>query len=46
MKAIIVKMKKDEPRLKWQDAPVPEITRDEVLVDVKATAVNSVPIWP
>ncbi len=40
MKAIAVEIKKDEPQLQWQDAPAPVITRDEVLVDVKATAVN------
>ena len=40
MKAIIVKMIKNEPQLGWQDAPDPEITPDEVLVDVQATAVN------
>ena len=40
MKAIIAKMKNSEPQLKWKDAPAPEITRDEVLVDVQATAVN------
>ncbi|MBW2409439.1 MAG: hypothetical protein JRF72_06535 [Deltaproteobacteria bacterium] len=45
MKAITVKIEKDEPQLRWQDAPAPVITRDEVLVDVQATAVNSVPIW-
>ena len=40
MKAITVKMENNEPQLGWQDAPDPEITGDEVLVDVKATAVN------
>ena len=40
MKAIAVKIEKDEPQLRWQDAPAPVINRDEVLVDVKATAVN------
>ena len=40
MKAIITKMKNSEPQLIWQDAPAPEITHDEVLVDVQATAVN------
>jgi putative PIG3 family NAD(P)H quinone oxidoreductase len=40
MKAIIVRMKEKGPILGWEDASVPEITRDDVLVDVKATAVN------
>lgn len=40
MQAIIVKMKNNEPQLEWQDAPALELTRDEVLVDVQATAVN------
>lgn len=40
MKAIIVKMENKNPLLTWQDAPDPEISNDEVLVDVRATAVN------
>jgi putative PIG3 family NAD(P)H quinone oxidoreductase len=40
MKAIAVKIEKDEPQLRWQDADAPEMNRDEVRVDVKATAVN------
>ena len=40
MKAIVVKREKEIPRLVWQD--VPDITPgpDQVVVDIKATAVN------
>lgn len=40
MKAIIVRMKKNDPSLGWEDVPAPELDSDDVLVDVKATAVN------
>jgi NADPH:quinone reductase-like Zn-dependent oxidoreductase len=40
MKAIIVKKEDDFPLLTWEDAPDPVITNDDVLVEVKATAVN------
>jgi putative PIG3 family NAD(P)H quinone oxidoreductase len=40
MKAITVQMPENDPLLSWQDAPDPVITADEVLVEVKATAVN------
>jgi putative PIG3 family NAD(P)H quinone oxidoreductase len=40
MKAIIVKMERKNPALTWEDAPGPELALDNVLVDVKATAVN------
>jgi putative PIG3 family NAD(P)H quinone oxidoreductase len=40
MKAIVAKMEKDKPRLVWEEVPdiVPE--PEQVLVDIKATAVN------
>lgn len=40
MKAITVQMPENDPLLSWEDAPDPVITADEVLVEVKATAVN------
>ena len=40
MKAIIVKMENNLPILDWQDAADPEISGDDVLIDVRATAVN------
>jgi putative PIG3 family NAD(P)H quinone oxidoreductase len=40
MKAIIVRMQNNEPVLEWKQAPAPVMGRDEVLVDIKATAVN------
>ena len=40
MKAIIVRMQNNAPVLEWKDAPAPAMGSDEVLVDIKATAVN------
>ena len=40
MKAIVVKTENKNPRLVWQDVPDIKPGPDEVLVDVKATAVN------
>ena len=40
MKAINVKKKSDVPLLTWEEASIPVFTDDEVLVEVKATAVN------
>jgi putative PIG3 family NAD(P)H quinone oxidoreductase len=40
MKAIIVKKQNDVPLLTWEDVPDPVLKDDEVLVEVKATAVN------
>lgn len=40
MKAIVVKLEKDKPRLVWEDVPDILPGPDQVLVDIKATAVN------
>lgn len=40
MKAIVVYPEADKPVLKWEEAPDIEYGPDEVLVDVRATAVN------
>ena len=40
MKAIVVKPEKDKPRLVWEDVPDIIPGPDQVLVDIKATAVN------
>ena len=40
MKAIVVQGTNQEPQLVWQDVPDVEFGADEVLVNVKATAVN------
>ena len=40
MKAISVRGDKDSPLLMWADAPEPPFGPDEVLVEVRATAVN------
>ena len=40
MKAILVKKENDVPLLAWESAPDPVMAGDEVLVEVKATAVN------
>jgi tumor protein p53-inducible protein 3 len=40
MKAIVVKSENKEPRFVWEDVPDIKPEPDEVLVDVKATAVN------
>jgi putative PIG3 family NAD(P)H quinone oxidoreductase len=40
MKAIVVKIQADPPRLIWQEVPEPALGAQEVLVEVHATAVN------
>jgi putative PIG3 family NAD(P)H quinone oxidoreductase len=40
MKAIVVKMENKKPRLVWEDVPDVYPNPDEVLVDIRATAVN------
>ena len=40
MKAIVVKSTEGEPTLSWEDVPDVTYGPDEVLVDIKATAVN------
>ncbi|GAB4149750.1 MAG: NAD(P)H-quinone oxidoreductase [Candidatus Promineifilaceae bacterium] len=40
MKAIVVHADAEQPRLVWQDAPEPEMGAGEVLVRVRASAVN------
>ncbi len=40
MKAIVVKQANKEPELSWEDAPDVTHRPEEVLVDIKATAVN------
>jgi putative PIG3 family NAD(P)H quinone oxidoreductase len=40
MKAIVVKRTEGEPTLSWEDVPDVTYGPDEVLVDIKATAVN------
>jgi len=40
MKAIVVKQEKTQPLLVWEDVPDIRCNSEEVLVDVKATAVN------
>ena len=40
MKAIVVKSENKEPRFVWEDVPDIKPKPDEVLVDIKATAVN------
>ena len=45
MKAIIVQGEKDNPTLVWGDAPEPVCGPDEVLVDVRAAAVNRADLW-
>lgn len=40
MKAIKVKKENDGPLLAWEDAPEPVFSDEDVLVEVKATAVN------
>ena len=40
MKAIVVYAAAAEPRLVWQDAPEPEMGAGDVLVRVRASAVN------
>ena len=40
MKAIVVKSENKEPRFVWEEVPDIKPEPDEVLVDIKATAVN------
>ena len=40
MKAIVVKLEKKKPRFVWEEVPDIEPEPEEVLVDIKATAVN------
>ena len=40
MKAIVVKRENKKPLLLWEEVPGVQCNPDEVLVDVKATAVN------
>ena len=40
MKAIVVHKSDNEPILSWDDVPEPGYSSEEVLVDIKATAVN------
>jgi len=45
MKAILVQGEKDHPVLAWGDAPEPAMGPDEVLVAVRAAAVNRADLW-
>ena len=45
MKAIIVQGEKDNPTLVWGETPDPTYGPDEVLVDVRAAAVNRADLW-
>ena len=40
MKAIVVKKGNEKPHLLWQDVPDIQCGSEEVLVDIKASAVN------
>ena len=45
MKAILVQGEKDNPQLVWGDAADPVYGPDEVLVEVRAAAVNRADLW-
>lgn len=45
MKAILVQGERDNPRLVWGEAPDPVCGPDEVLVEVRAAAVNRADLW-
>ena len=46
MKAIVVKLEKKKPRFVWEEVPDIEPEPEEVLVDIKATAVNRADLLP
>ena len=45
MKAVLIHEHGGVGVLKWQDAPEPELSAGQVLVDVKATSLNHLDIW-